>query len=385
MKTKLILLGVGLLSLTLYIFFSPSTLPVSPLGSPSTPHSSALVPNSFIIMGFAPYWNLKKLTPESGEGITHFAYFTLHLNASGGIYTHVNAREQDPGYTNFLRLLAKTIEVPRKPLILTFMPSDQDALIAIISSTGTRTQAVTSITSALRESGASGVNIDFEPIGDIAPSTRDNFTLFIKQLRSSLCPSSTNQCPLISISIYASAGTKPRIWDLSELTSLSDYFVVMAYDYTMPSTHKAGPNSPLRDAGDNFEHNIIKNIAEITNLVPSRQILLGIPLYGYEWDTVDESKYAPTESRGVTASLERIEQMLRERTLSLLWDRNSLTAYGVASKSGQISQIYFENETSLRLKLEFVKSTNLGGIALWALGYDRGVPWLWSTISTLNK
>ena len=118
--------------------------------------------------------------------------------------------------------------------------------------------------------------------------------------------------------------------------------------------------------------------------MPSTKLRLGIPLYGYEWETVDRSKYAPTESRGVTASLERIESMLQDRTLELIWDRNSLTPYGVSTESGSPTQIYFENETSIRLKLELVKSSGLGGIALWALGYDNNVSWLWPTLKTLH-
>ena len=76
--------------------------------------------------------------------------------------------------------------------------------------------------------------------------------------------------------------------------------------------------------------------------------------------------------------------MIDNKTLELIWDRNSLTPYGVASESGQISQIYIENETSIRLKLEFVKSANLGGIAIWALGYEGNSSWIWPTIANLN-
>lgn len=386
MKTKVLLVCACLAGLVaLAVFLWPSPLPISPLGN-QIPHPSTITHQpSFIIMGFAPYWNLKKLTSESLGSITHFAYFTLHLSGEGELYTHVNRREQDPGYTNYLRLLQKTVDIPSKPMILTFMPIDQDALVDILASSSSRTHTATTITSAVIASGASGVNIDFEPVGDVSPATRHNFLLLVQELQSSLCPSSTVNCPSISISIYASAGANPRLWDLASLSAYTNYFVVMAYDYTMPTSATAGPGAPLRDAGDNFEHNILKNIAQITRLIPASKVLLGIPLYGYQWDTSDDSKYARTEGRGVTASLERVEQMLRDQTLSLLWDRNSLTAYGVASHSGQTSQVYFENETSLSLKLEFVKSAGLGGIALWALGYDNGVSWLWPTIDSLNE
>ena len=159
----------------------------------------------------------------------------------------------------------------------------------------------------------------------------------------------------------------------------------MTYDYTMPGSNSAGPNSPLRGSGDLFEHDIIKNIAEITKVTPANKILLGIPFYGYEWETLDSSKYSPTDSKGSVASLERVQSMLDDKTLELIWDRNSLTPYAISTSSGKFSQIYFENATSIRLKLEFVKSAGLGGIAIWALGYEGNNSWVWPLIHTLTE
>ncbi len=373
MKKIFVLLGLFLAIFALYVtFLSPSTIPISPLGPPTTP-STIDHQSSFIILGFAPYWNLKKLTPDSLASITHFTYFHLLLNGNGSIYT------KDPSYTNYKRLVASTINHGNKPMLLTFMPESQTALSSILSSKSSRARAIATILTSLSESGALGVNIDFEPLGDIPPSLRNNFTLFIQELRSNM-PSS-----LLSISTYASAAVKPRIWDLSGLAPHTDYFVIMTYDYTMPGSATSGPIAPLRGSGDLFEHDIIKNMAEITRLVPAAKLLLGIPFYGYQWDTLDSTKYSPVEDKGSVASLERIQTMLNDQTLSLLWDRNTLTPYGVASESGQVSQIYFENETSIRLKLEFVRSAGLGGIAIWALGYDQSVSWLWPLINSLNK
>ncbi len=386
MKTKLYLFGAVLGALAiLATIFSPPTDPISPLSNdPHTPYSIPHTP--YVVLGFAPYWNLKKISDESLQNITHFAYFNLHLNGDGTLYTKVNRREEDPGYTNYKRLLAGTINHNNKPLIITFMPESQDALASSLVTSKNRQNTITTIINVVKESGASGVNIDYEPLGDTPPSVRDNFTLFIKELKESSCKTTKLQnCPLITISTYASAATRPRIWDLSGLATHTDYFVIMTYDYTMPGSDSAGPTSPLRGSGDLFEHDIVKNIAEITSLVPPAKILLGVPFYGYEWDTVDGSKYSPVEARGSVASLERIEQMLNDKTLELIWDRNSLTPYGVASNSGQISQIYFENDTSIRLKLDFVKSAGLGGIAIWALGYEGNASWLWPTIQELNR
>ncbi len=377
MKKLLLLITLLITSSVATYILLPPQIPISPLGANLDQDNNPTSKKNYVILGFAPYWNMKKLSPESLGTITHFAYFALHLRGNGEIYTKVNAREEDPGYTNYKRLLSAP---PYKNLILTFMQEDEDALVNMLASPTSRRTAIQNIVNTVKEANAVGVNIDLEPVGTTTATIRDNFTLFIKELHSQL----DQMDKLLSVSIYASAAARPRLWDLPKLERYVDYFVVMTYDYTMPKSERAGPNSPLRDFSGEFEHSIIKNLGELTSNVPSSKLLLGIPLYGYEWDTVDDSKYAPTESRGVTASLERIESMLQDRTLELIWDRNSLTPYGVSTESGSSTQIYFENETSIRLKLELVKSSGLGGIALWALGYDNNVSWLWPTLKTLH-
>jgi spore germination protein YaaH len=380
MKRIFIFLGIFLISLAVFVTIKrPPTLPISPLGNPLESRISHLESKSYVILGFAPYWNIKKIVPESLTSITHLAYFHLLLKSDGAIYTKINNREEDPGYTNYKRLLNKTINLGSKPLIITIMPESQTALISSISSPISRQKTISTLRNIINESGAYGINIDYEPLGDISPTVRDNFTKFIMDLRAQVPDSQ------LSISTYASAASRPKIWDLNALAPYTDYFVIMTYDYTMPGSDSAGPTSPLRGSGDLFEHDIIKNIAEITRLVPSNKILLGIPFYGYQWNTVDSTKYSIAEARGTVASLDRIEQMLDNKTLELIWDRNTLTPYGIASHSGQISQIYFENQTSIRLKLEFVESAGLGGIAIWALGYEGNNSWVWPTINELNN
>jgi len=382
MKTKLALLGIVLVFLAVYVtFFAPTPDLISPLSNSPLQENRQRSNSDYIIMGFAPYWNLKKLTPQSLENITHFAYFNLHIAKDGSVYTKVNSREEDPSYTNFKRLISGTINRGDKPLIITIMPESQEALKQSISSEKTRSNTIKTIIKVIKDSNASGINIDYEPLGDISTELRNNFTLFIQELRTQL----DELDKLLTISTYASVATRPRLWDLQKLEPHTDYFVIMTYDYTLPGSKSAGPNSPLRGSGDLFEHDIIKNISEIVQLIPARKVLLGIPFYGYEWTTINASKYSPADSRGSVASLERIQEMLDDKTLELIWDRNSLTPYGVSSSSGQISQIYFENETSINLKIEFVKSANLGGIAIWALGYEGNNEWLWPTINLLSK
>lgn len=380
---KLILI-ISILLITSFITYlllppkSPLS-PLSPLSSLSLSETQA-PPDSYQIFGFLPYWNLKKLTNDATDGITHLAYFTLHLGDNGELVKLDRPGEQEPGYTNYNRLIADPSNMPSN-LVLTFMPYDQDALTSLLNNAQARQNATTTILERIKESGAVGINIDYEPLGGIPPSLRNNFTQFIKELSQKLQADT-----LLSISIYPSAAARPRIWDLASLAPLTDYFVVMTYDYHLPSGNQSGPNSPLRGAGTLFEYDILTNLAEITKLVPSRKLLLGIPFYGYEWDTDSSTKYSFSDSRAAVASLERIQELIDKNTLELLWDHNSLTPYAVRRDEGEIvSQIYYESIDSIKLKLELVKSAKLGGIAIWALGYEGDYPKLWDTIRSLNN
>lgn len=372
-KAALILLVVSSITFLTYLIIPPQ-LPPSPLGDP-TQLVQGTTTSSYLVLGFAPYWNLKKITPTAYQGITHLAYFALHLQGNGELYTHVNTREEDPGYTNYKRLLSTP---PDSPLILTYMQQNQAALTALLNSPSAQTTAIKTIKETLSQIRGVGINIDFEPTVDITSQDRANFTTFIANLHAAL-PQDT----LLTISHYPSAAAKPRLWDLQALEPFTDYFVMMTYDYTLPSSSRVGPNAPLRDNSNVFEHTILKNLRETTTLIPASKILLGIPFYGYEWETSDPTKYAPALSRGTTASLERIESLRQSPNLTSYWDHNTLTPYALSTDSGTLSQIYYDNETSLSLKLELVKSAGLGGIAIWALGYEQNVPWLWPLINTL--
>ncbi len=386
-RKSLIIACCTLITIFVIYLLLPPRSPLSPLSPTETLNSlrhSNTQKSKYLIFGFLPYWNLRKLTPEAINSTTHLAYFTLHLGDNGQLVKLDRPNEEEPGYTNYKRILDRDDLKPNN-LILTFMPYDQDALVSLLNNSYSRKSAIKTITNLVQESRAVGINIDYEPLGDIPPSLKNNFTLFIKKLNQELSAISHKPQAILTISTYASVASHARIWDLSALSPLTDYFVIMTYDYHLPTDSKSGPNSPLRGAGNQFEHDILTNLAEITKLVDSRQILLGIPFYGYEWDTDTNIKYAPTNNRAAVASLERIQKLIDENTLELLWDRNSLTPYAIRREEGEIiSQIYYESIDSIRLKLELVKSANLGGIAIWALGYEGDYPNLWSTINSLN-
>jgi len=62
------------------------------------------------------------------------------------------------------------------------------------------------------------------------------------------------------------------------------------------------------------------------------------------------------------------------------WSEITKSPYIVYEEHGQLFQIQYENTLSLKLKLDLVNQSYLGGIAIWALGYETPFTDLWDTI-----
>ncbi len=374
-KLSLVISIVALCAFGTYLLLPPS-IPLSPT-STTPPTFYDLPPKNFIILGFLPYWNLKLLSKEELVGTTDIAYFSLRLDKYGNIVQYVNRREEEPGYTNYKRLLAGTISI-QKPLTLTFAGNGTDEIEALLKSGTARQNAITNIINASSSLHASGINIDFEPSGGIAASEQADFTTFISELYQGVKRQSE---PLaLSVDIYSISATRARLWDIAGLAPHVDYLVLMAYDYFQASSDQTGPVAPLRGAPALFNEDVTKNLAETLRYIEPRKVLLGIPFYGYVWTTSSIDKYAiPTKTGGI-AKLSTVEADIASGSLAELWDRDTLSPYSIATEAGKIKQYYYENATSIGLKLDLVKTAGLGGIAIWALGYEGDGSPLWNTI-----
>ena len=44
-------------------------------------------------------------------------------------------------------------------------------------------------------------------------------------------------------------------------------------------------------------------------------------------------------------------------------------------------QLFFEDVKSLSIKYDWIKKNKIGGVGIWALGYDNGYPELWDLLT----
>jgi len=362
----------------------PLTSPMSSLSSfrflrhSELPHS-----RDKVVYGFLPYWNLNTvvLQPE----LSHLAYFALAINPDGQLRLREDG-STEPGYAKLnsdtlldIINLAGEQDTQFELVLSQFYADD---IAQFLGSEKAQLNLFETLDNILLAYPVSGINIDVELNGTPSEKQRDQFTKFIKDLRSHL--DAHYGSISLSVDVYASASNNKQLWDIPALADHIDYFVVMAYDFHRRSSPQAGPVAPLFGGDKLWDGDINEHLRTFVSYVPSSKLLLGIPFYGYEWQTTsrDAQSHAFPDT-GNTASIERVKELLaRKEELRVMehWNEDALSPYISYIEDGETFVVYYENSRSISYKLDYVNQLDLAGVAIWALGYEGSDRELWDII-----
>lgn len=377
-----------LIAIVIFLTWFFADIPfTSPLNERSTFRflQGEMVSEGKVVYGFLPYWNLKKVTPQNE--LTHLSYFGLTIGAGGELLTRTS-EGGDPGYyqldSDELASISAQLQEQDQKLELTVIQFNADDIYAFVNSKIAQEKFYTGLESVLLAYPFSGVNIDIEYGGVVDEKLRENYVEFIAFLKTRLSEKYSHIN--LSVSVYASAAEGKSIWDIEGIGKHADYVVVMAYDFHRRSSVKAGPVAPIFGGKDLWDGDISKYLQSFLKVMPKEKILLGVPFYGYEWQTTSRDPRAHTfPDTGATASYERVQGLLEPETKEKLrveegWNDDALSPYVSYIEDGEIFVVYYENSRSLSYKLDLVNQLDLGGIAIWALGYEGDSRELWETI-----
>lgn len=235
---------------------------------------------------------------------------------------------------------------------------------------------VDSIEEMLRESGADGVHIDVELFEPGSPGLRDGFTAFIENLDKRL----ELEFPGADLTVFVPAFDVSGIFDIRRLSEAADLLIVQGYDLHWQTGPEAGPVAPLSGwNGANWTTILDRFLGE--GILPEK-IVMTIPYFGYEWPTETEAIGSPTrgEGREITLSpvdssylpLIRVSALERVKRFGLRMDSVSGSPYYAYRDDSGWHQGWYEDESTLAAKYRFIQNRNIGGIAVFLLGYDGG-------------
>lgn len=329
-------------------------------------------------IGFLPYWNATSAFPVYASYFTHIMYFGLTVDSEGGIVK--SGTEWNTLSASHFQSLIKGLDKNRTKLSIVIKQFDEEIINKIISDKNASAHLINDLSNLVSQFNLDGINFDFEFDGATQSLDRNKFSSFIEEVSWGL----RKEYPEIVLSFDLSGQIieKERSYDLVRIGKAMDFVIIMGYDYKSSGAAFAGPVAPI--LGEANDHTISEAVAYVSLKIPTSKIVLGMPLYGYEWETKDSSyKSSTTAEVGVVASFSRVSTLLsKDKTIQVQWDEKAQSPWFVYKDKAQTKQIYFENEKSLMNKLMFAQENKLSGAAFWALGYEGDNEALWKRLSS---
>ncbi len=323
------------------------------------------------VVGFYPYW-AGGFTGVHWDLLTTVAYFSAEVDATArnGTFGDVH------GWGSGTASLISTAHANGVKVVLTLTLFDSTAITTILGNASYRSALVNNALALVQGAGGDGVCLDFEGV----PGGSANKTGLVA-LMTSMTDAFHAAIPGSKVLIATPAVDWNGVFDYDQLALHSDGLMIMAYDYHW-SGGAPGPVSPLTGGSLWGTYNVEWTIADYVTWGGTEnraKFILGVPWYGYDWPTT--SFAIPGTATGSATSRTYAQAKSRAQTSGSMWDAASQTPF-VLYTSGGSRQLWYDDDASISLKLDRVNDENLGGVGIWALGYEGSNPELWTALET---
>lgn len=327
------------------------------------------------IVAFLPYFLASRATGKYSPYITTLTYFGLTIGNDGHIIKLANQEQEDPPWHDLhTSLIQDKLQQAKKDnisLSLSVVQLDETNIAAIIANPqGHAQNLLTDIKPIMSRYGFTDLNVDIESFHDAKQSEVNQFTVFLQTLKNNLPKDTT-----ITIDVAPIAFLRKTIIDPVSIGKIADYIFVMGYDFHTVLSSNTGPIAPLHGIGNENEYDVATTIAIAEKEINPKKIILGLPLYGYQWDSLTSTPSAATvPNTGQTASNRRLTEMLAvcascsakldklADEIDVVWQEKAGDPY--------FHHAFLLNEKSLSDRIKFAKINTLSGVGLWALGYE---------------
>ena len=222
----------------------------------------------------------------------------------------------------------------------------------LFSRTSVRTKLISSLMQDVQTYNLDGLNLDFESLKE---SAGPHYIQFIREL-SVACRK--NQV-ILSIDNHVPAPYN-AFYNRKERGNVADYIIIMGYD-----EHYAGG-----EAGPVASLPYVKNgIKDTLKEVPKEKVINAVPFYTRVWKTNKEGN--SSDALGISDA----KAWVKSNRVALQWKEDVGAYYGEVITEDESKIVWMEEERSLGLKMEQIKSYDLAGVACWKLGFEPKEIW----------
>ncbi|MED1202999.1 glycosyl hydrolase family 18 protein [Heyndrickxia acidicola] len=299
-----------------------------------TPHDQEL------IRDFAPY-------------LTYYPFFEYHFTSEGSLSELNDLRAIEAAWRSRTIPLATITNLTQAG----FSPQ---LASQVLRNPKARNRLIENIFALVSEKGYGGVNIDIE---GVRAEDRDRFSGFLHDLKERLHTKG------LRLSIAVPAKTSEDIpwlkgFDYGAIGSAVDFMFIMAYDWHYLGS-EPGPVAPIDQ--------VIRTLEFALERVPRNKILMGVPLYGYDWVI----PYSPETSAKTVSNQQAVELAMKTGSPIQYSEEYQSPYFHYTDDQGLRHVVWFEDTRSIRRKFKLVRDYKLWGLGAWqiSLGFPQG-PWL---------
>ncbi len=319
------------------------------------------------VFGWHPYWNGSTYTNYQWNLLSDMCYFDYTVDPNTGNNTNGSF-----AWGTSAAVTAAINNGTNAHFCATLFSSHA----TFLASASAQQTFITNTINLLNSRGGKGVNIDFE---GMAASNKAGFTSFMQNLSTQLKAANANY--EVSIALYAVDWSS--VFDIPNLKNYVDLFIIMGYDYYYGGSSTAGPEAPLYNFQTSYNYTLTKSITYyLKQGVPNNKLILGLPYYGREWSTSGSA--IPSSTTGAYSGTKTFAVVKNNpatySAATYNWEPISFSSLFVRYTGTEWRQCWIDQGRSMRYKFDIVNQRNIGGIGIWALGYDDGYNDYWSAI-----
>jgi len=231
----------------------------------------------------------------------------------------------------------------------------------LAADSASRRRFIESLKNFCLTNGYDGVDLDWEYPANT--TDRTNLRVLVHELREAF----TGVNPPLTISLAVPAGDWSGRWfDVGGMSSDVDWFGIMTYDFYGSWTSTSGPNSALYGSPSNTQGWIDYAVSyySVTRALPANKILIGIPFYGWVFNS--GAMYGASTGASQRSQAAIIPNLALGWTR--FWDDAGKVPYMINTGATQV--ISYDDTSSVRIKCSYAVSKGVQGAMIWAIGQD---------------
>jgi chitinase len=326
----------------------------------------AAAPATLWVSAYYPGWQQHNLPPAEidFQAVTHLVQFSVMPRADGSL----DWTRHDLDDAHIKETVRLTHAAGRK-ILLCVGGADSAAVFRGAIAEKNRAAFVGALVKAVKAHGYDGLDLDMEPMEAKDDAT---YAVFVRELRAALNKSKPGA--LLTAAVGDQAELFAKLQDQFDQINVMTYDLSGAWEGWVTWHNSALWNGGVKFPGSTRElPGVDLKIREwLAAGIRADRLGLGLAFYGYEWSGADGPKQslAGVKIKDISYADIMKTRFTPER---YRWDEGAAVPYlSLAKNPARPTEgaafISFDDERSLRLKIEYARKMKLGGAIIWELG-----------------